>query len=102
MIKIINQTKIHVNEEGYLTDFEEWNVRIGEYIAREHDIVLTLSHWDIISWIQEQFKAKKSLSLRGIRRSGITSIKELYNLFPGGPLKISAKIAGVPKPTNCI
>ena len=98
----MNQKEIHVNEEGYLTDFKEWNVRIGETIAREHDIILTLSHWDIISWIQEQFKEKRALSLRGIRRSGVASIKELYTLFPGGPLKISSKIAGVPKPTNCI
>lgn len=102
MVKIINNTEVHVNEEGYLTDFSEWNVKIGETIAREHDIKLTLSHWVIISWIQGQFFKKKSLYLRSIKNSGIINLKELYNLFPGDPLKISSKIAGIPKPKNGI
>ncbi|MDO9036962.1 MAG: TusE/DsrC/DsvC family sulfur relay protein [Lutibacter sp.] len=29
-------------------------------------------------------------------------MKELYVLFPKGPLKFSSKIAGIPKPTSCI
>ncbi|MBG7611695.1 TusE/DsrC/DsvC family sulfur relay protein, partial [Polaribacter sp. BAL334] len=38
----------------------------------------------------------------GIKNSGVIDIKEFYELFPGGPLKVSTKIAGVPKPKSCI
>ena len=30
------------------------------------------------------------------------SIKELYELFPKGPSKVAARIAGIPKPRGCI
>jgi len=63
---------------------------------------MTDRHWEVINWIQEQVKAEKALSVRGIKKSGVVDIKEFYALFPGGPLKISTKIAGVPKPKSCI
>ncbi|WP_438977926.1 TusE/DsrC/DsvC family sulfur relay protein [Polaribacter sp.] len=102
MIKTIKQIAINVNEEGYLTDFSQWTKEIGEEIAKENNIEMTDKHWQVISWIQEQVTAKKSLSIRGIKKSGVIDIKEFYALFPGGPLKVSTKIAGVPKPKSCI
>ena len=33
--------------------------------------------------------------------SGV-SVKELYQLFPKGPAKVAARIAGIPKPRGCI
>ncbi|MCK5637714.1 MAG: TusE/DsrC/DsvC family sulfur relay protein, partial [Flavobacteriaceae bacterium] len=35
-------------------------------------------------------------------KSGIVTVKDLYKLFPKGPLKFSSQIAGIPKPTSCI
>jgi len=102
MIKTIKQIAINVNEEGYLTDFSQWTKEIGEEIAKENNIEMTDKHWQVISWIQEQVTVKKPLSIRGIKKSGVIDIKEFYALFPGGPLKVSTKIAGVPKPKSCI
>ena len=102
MIKTIKQIAINVNEEGYLTDFSQWTKEIGEEIAKENNIEMTDKHWKVISWIQEQITTKKPLSIRGIKKSGVIDIKEFYALFPGGPLKVSTKIAGVPKPKSCI
>lgn len=94
--------KVNVNEEGYLTDFSQWTPEVGEQIAKAEGIELTPRHWEIIKWIQDEVKADNALSIRGIKRSGVLDIKEFYRLFPGGPLKISTKIAGVPKPKSCI
>lgn len=94
--------KVNVNEEGYLTDFSQWTPQVGEQIAEAEGIELTPRHWEIIKWLQEQVQAGKALSIRGIKKSGVLDIKEFYALFPGGPLKISTKIAGVPKPKSCI
>ena len=98
----VNTLKVDRNQEGYLTDFSQWNKEVGEQIAKEEGIEMTPRHWEVINWIQEQVKADKALSIRGIKKSGVLDIKEFYALFPGGPLKISTKIAGVPKPKSCI
>ena len=98
----VNTLNVDRNQEGYLTDFSQWNKEVGEQIAKEEGIEITPRHWEVINWIQEQVKADKALSIRGIKKSGVLDIKEFYALFPGGPLKISTKIAGVPKPKSCI
>ena len=98
----VNTLNVDRNQEGYLTDISQWNKEVGEQIAKEEGIEMTPRHWEVINWIQEQVKADKALSIRGIKKSGVLDIKEFYALFPGGPLKISTKIAGVPKPKSCI
>lgn len=102
MEAILAGIKVITTEDGYLEDFSLWNKEMGEEIAKNENIEMTDRHWEVITWIQEQIKADKSLSVRGIKKSGVVDIKEFYALFPGGPLKISTKIAGVPKPKSCI
>lgn len=102
MIKSIKQVEINVNDEGYLTDFSQWTKEIGTELALEHEIEMTDKHWEVVSYIQEQVSSNKPLSIRGIKKSGVIDIKQFYALFPGGPLKVSTKIAGVPKPKSCI
>ena len=41
-------------------------------------------------------------TVRVLGKTSGVSIKELYQLFPKGPAKIAAKIAGIPKPRGCI
>ena len=96
------QSIIKINEEGYLTDFSQWTKEIGSEIAKEQEIEMTNKHWEIIDYIQEKFKKEEPLSIRGIKKSGLINIKEFYQLFPGGPLKKSTLIAGIPKPKSCI
>jgi tRNA 2-thiouridine synthesizing protein E len=102
MIKTFANTEVNVNEEGYLTDFSQWTKDIGMAIAKEQEIDMTPKHWEVIDYIHEKFKNEEALSIRGIKKSGVINIKEFYNLFPGGPLKKSTMIAGIPKPKSCI
>jgi len=102
MEAVLTGIKVLVTEDGYLTDFSQWNKEIGEEIAKNEGIEMTNKHWDVINWIQDQVKENKPLSIRGVKKSGVVDIKEFYALFPAGPLKISTKIAGVPKPKSCI
>lgn len=102
MEKIIAGQTVDVNEQGYLTDFNQWSKDIALEIAKENDIELTDEHWKVINYLQDRHKNEETLSIRGIKKSGVFNIKELYKLFPGGPLKISTKIAGIPKPKSCI
>jgi tRNA 2-thiouridine synthesizing protein E len=94
--------EVHVNEEGYLTDFSEWNKDIAAQLAEKEGITLTPEHWKVIDYVQDKFKKNEPISIRSVKNSGVIDIKELYRLFPGGPLKKATLIAGVPKPTSCI
>ena len=94
--------KVNVTDEGYLTDFSQWTNEIGFEIAKEKGIEMTDLHWKVIEYLQEKYNKKDALSIRGIKKSGVINIKDFYSLFPGGPLKISTMIAGIPKPVSCI
>ncbi len=93
---------VQVDNEGYLLNPEEWNEEIARAIASEEGIELTPEHMKVIKWIRETALSGKPLSIRTVKKSGIVDIKEFYQLFPGGPLKISTKIAGVSKPKSCL
>lgn len=102
MEKLIAGKTIAVNEEGYLTNFSEWNKEVAEEIAKEASIELTPRHWQVLSYLQEEYKKDIPLSIRKVGKSGVVDIKEFYQLFPQGPLKTATRIAGIPKPVSCI
>lgn len=102
MKKVLAQNEIDVNEEGYLTDFTQWSKEVGSELASEQGIEMTDKHWEVLYFLQDKHKNEEALSIRGIKKSGVINIKEFYALFPGGPLKKSTLIAGIPKPKSCI
>jgi len=102
MDKLIAGKTIQVNEEGFMTNFNEWNKEVAEALAVEAQIALSPKHWELINYIQSEVKNEVALSIRKIGKSGIVDIKEFYALFPNAPLKTATKIAGVPKPAGCI
>ena len=93
---------INCNEQGYLTDFSQWNKDVGTDIAKEEQITMTEKHWEVVYYIQDQYKQEVPLTIRKIGKSGVVTIKEFYQLFPKGPLKVSSRISGIPKPASCI
>ncbi len=102
MDKNIAGTTIVVNDEGFMTDFKQWNKQVGEALAQENHIDLSPRHWQVIDYIQDEYRKESPLSIRKVGKSGVVDIKEFYALFPNAPLKTATKIAGVPKPASCI
>ena len=102
MEKTIAGVNVSVNEEGYLENPDQWNEDIAKEIAQEEGIELTDKHFEVLNFLREQFAAGEGLTIRKLGNSGITDIKGLYQLFPGGPLKKSSRIAGIPKPASCV
>jgi len=100
--KIIAGVNVTFNEEGYFTNPEQWTEDVAKAIAQEEEIELTDKHFEVLNYLREQFLAGEGLSIRKVGNSGIVNIKELYQLFPGGPLKKSSRIAGIPKPASCV
>lgn len=93
---------VQVNDEGYMTDASQWNKDIAVEIAKEEGIELTEEHFKVLEFIREKNSAGETLTIRKLGKSGITDIKGLYKLFPGGPLKKASRIAGVQKPSSCV
>ncbi|MBK8292219.1 MAG: TusE/DsrC/DsvC family sulfur relay protein [Flammeovirgaceae bacterium] len=97
-----NGTQIEVNTEGYLKDMNQWTPELARTMASQEGIDLTEKHFDVLNWLRTKQAEGTALSIRKIGNSGLVDIKQFYALFPGGPLKISSKIAGIPKPASCI
>ncbi|GHB32011.1 TusE/DsrC/DsvC family sulfur relay protein [Streptomyces umbrinus] len=77
---------------------------MAEEIAREQGISeLTDRHWQVVTFMRAQYAAKGTGStVRVLGKASGVSVKELYRLFPRGPAKADAKIAGIPQPGGCI
>ena len=94
--------QIAVNDEGYLEDPGQWTREVASEIAKQEDIEMTDDHWKVIDYLRAQYASQVPLTIRKVGKSGVVDIKGFYQLFPNGPLKISTKIAGIPKPVSCI
>jgi len=102
MEKVYAGKTVSVDKDGYLTDLSQWNKEIAMEIAKEEGVELTDKHFEVLSYLQDQQRKEVALSIRSIGKSGVVDIKQFYELFPKGPLKISSKMAGIPKPKSCI
>lgn len=102
MERTIAGKTIAVNEEGYMTDFSQWDEKVGEALAAEANLTLTSRHWEVLKYLQNEHKNQVALSIRRVGKSGVVDIKEFYALFPNAPLKTATKVAGIPKPASCI
>lgn len=99
-----------VDAEGFLQDLNSWTPEIAEQIASQENISLTPEHWEIIHLIRKfyhQFDlspAMRPLVKFAGKELGESKGKSIYlmQLFPPSPAKIAAKIAGLPKPANCL
>jgi tRNA 2-thiouridine synthesizing protein E len=99
-----NGKSYELDADGNLKNMSEWNEDLAKALAVEEEIgELTDRHWDVINYMRKIFEEKGDApSIRKMNKEGGIPTKELYALFPGGPAKKAAKIAGLPKPKGCI
>ncbi|HSP94826.1 MAG TPA: TusE/DsrC/DsvC family sulfur relay protein [Thermoanaerobaculia bacterium] len=95
---------IQTNEEGFMTDSSQWTPQVGEAIAREVGVwPLSEKHWSVITFCREDAAREgQPPGLRRIAKNSGVDMKALYQLFPRGPGKLAARIAGLPKPKSCV
>jgi TusE/DsrC/DsvC family sulfur relay protein len=97
-------TEVSVDAEGFFTDPGQWTEAMAPEIAAGAGVLeLTERHWQVVKFMRHEYEEKGAAP--NVRALAVTSgipIKELYQLFPKGPAKLAAKIAGVPKPRGCI
>ncbi len=100
----IAETEVELNDEGFLVKPEQWTEAMAPELARRDGIdELTDAHWTVIRFMRTEYFAKGTgPTVRMLGKLSGVSVKELYQLFPRGPAKLAARIAGIPKPRGCI
>ncbi len=103
-VKEILGRQIEFDEDGHLKNLNDWNEEIAKELAKEEGIPeLTERHWLVINYMRQEYqKVGDAPSIRKLTKESGVDTKELYQLFPKGPAKKAARIAGLPKPKGCI
>ena len=107
--EVNGQTYEH-DEEGCLTNLNDWSKELAVLIAKDENIEMTDDHWEIVNFLREYYEeyqiapAVRVLIKAVKKKLGAEkgNQKYLYELFPYGPAKQACKIAGLPKPTGCV
>lgn len=98
------------DSEGFLRQLTDWNPTVAKQIAAAEGIDLESDHWEILNLLRayyDEFEASPAMrplvkycALKLGKDKGKSAY--LLSLFPGSPAKIGSKIAGLPKPDNCL
>jgi len=96
--------QVDVDDEGFMTNPDQWNKEIAKVLAQEEGISeLTDGHWQVINFIRKDFAEKgQPPTIRRMKKVGGIATKDLYEWFPNGPAKKAARIAGLGKPQGCV
>ena len=102
-VTTINGHDIHVDDEGFMTEYDEWTEDLGAALAAQIGIEMTSEHWNAIEFLRTDFPAQgETATLRRLATVGGLPTKQLFALFPKKPAKKMAYIAGLPKPRGCV
>ncbi|WP_034578790.1 TusE/DsrC/DsvC family sulfur relay protein [Carnimonas nigrificans] len=110
----VDGTSVALDPEGYLVSLEQWSEPVAEALAQREQRQLDERHWEILALLRD-FYARYELSpamrplIKAIKQQlGAAKGSSMYlmGLFPEGehsesPARIAARLAGLPKPTNC-
>jgi tRNA 2-thiouridine synthesizing protein E len=102
-VTTLSGKSVHVDEEGFLTEYDEWDEDLAKVLAAQIGIDLTDAHWKVIRFLREDFKAQgETATTRRVQQVGGVPVKEQFALFPKKPGKKMSYIAGLPKPHGCV
>jgi TusE/DsrC/DsvC family sulfur relay protein len=94
---------VNVDEEGFLTTYDEWDEDLAGALANQIGLELTEEHLDVIRFLRQDFRDKgETATLRRVSTVGGIPTKRLFELFPKKPAKKMAYVAGLPKPHGCV
>jgi len=106
----VNGISVAVDQEGFLVDLNDWSEPVAEALADAEGIELQAEHWEILRVLREFYQEfQLSPATRPLIKYSALKLgpdkgnsMHLNRLFKGTPAKLAAKLAGLPKPSNCI
>ena len=95
--------EVHVDDEGFLTEYDEWDDELGAELASQIGVDLNEKAWDLIHFLRDDYKEQgATATTRRVNAVGGFPVKLQFELFPKKPAKKMAYIAGLPKPAGCV
>ncbi|MBC3374954.1 TusE/DsrC/DsvC family sulfur relay protein [Pseudomonas sp. SWRI92] len=99
-----------LDKDGYLADRCDWSADVATALAAAEGIELSPEHWEVLELLRafyDEFQlspATRPLIKYTALKLGVDKGNSLHlnRLFKGTPAKLAAKLAGLPKPTNCL
>ncbi|MGI9197001.1 MAG: TusE/DsrC/DsvC family sulfur relay protein [Candidatus Nanopelagicales bacterium] len=102
-VTTIAGAEVHVDDEGFLTEYNEWNETVGAELAKNIGVDMTDDHWKVITFLRDDYKTQgETATTRRVDTVGGFPVKQQFVLFPKKPAKKMAYIAGLPKPHGCV
>ena len=102
-VATIEGRPVHVDDEGFLTEYDDWDEGIAHVLAANIGIELTDRHLQVLRFLRSDYLEQgESATLRRVTKVGGFPTKELFALFPKKPAKKMAYVAGLPKPVGCV
>lgn len=99
----IDSHEIQVDDEGFMTQYDEWSEDLGLLLAAQIGVDMSDEHWTAIRFLRSDFPQHgETATLRRVSTVGGIPTKQLFTLFPQKPAKKMAYIAGLPKPHGCV
>ncbi len=106
----VNGTAVEHDEEGYINNLGDWSKDLAGIIASAEKIELNAEHWEVVNFLRSYYEEYQiapavRVLITALKKSmgpEIGNNKYMRELFPYGPAKQACKIAGLPKPTNCV
>lgn len=103
-------TDLQLDNDGFLQNLDDWSEDVATELAQREGITLTPEHWEILWALRDFYQqfdlapAMRPLTKHLKQALGTEKSGSIYllTLFPGSPAKIAAKIAGLPRPENCL
>ncbi len=100
---------LQLDKEGYLVHLNQWTREIAKQLAKADAVELTEAHWEVLNALRDYYQQfEHAPSQRPFVKYIANALgKEkgnsmyLMQLFPESPAKVAARIAGLPRPTNC-
>jgi tRNA 2-thiouridine synthesizing protein E len=106
----VGAQSIALDKDGYLVNLSDWSIEVASALAAAEELELSPEHWEILELLRG-FYQEFQLSPATRPLIKYTALKlgpdkgnslHLNRLFKGTPAKLAAKLAGLPKPTNCL
>ena len=102
-VTTMNGREIHVDDEGFLTEYDEWDEELGKTLAANIGVDMTDEHWKVIKFLRDDYKVTgETATTRRVQSVGGFATKDQFTLFPKKPAKKMYYIAGLPKPHGCV
>jgi tRNA 2-thiouridine synthesizing protein E len=95
--------EVHVDDEGFLTEYSEWDETLAAELATNIGVEMTDEHWDVVRFLRTDFAEQgETATTRRVDKVGGFPVKKQFVLFPKKPAKKMSYIAGLPKPHGCV